>query len=140
MFKDVSTLTVLFDRRRSHSADVISKESKTRIDRLHDLEVIYREEIDRQVQRISGRDTRTLDMTIRFSFISSECFDAMQFSDCLIYLLRKKIEQEEIGAENAFTRLFDKYFLSDLDPHTRSLGFKKIYEFDKKFNFFQSRA
>jgi len=61
-------------------------------------------------------------------------------SDCLTYLVRKKVEQEQTGVENAFTRLFDKHLLDDLDPHTRATGFKAIYAFSKKFNFFESTA
>lgn len=137
MFKDVSTLTILFDRRRSHNADIFSKKD-IRIDRLNDLEEIYKEEIKKQITKISGKNSKTTELTIRFSFVSSECFDAMQFSDCFLYIIRKKIEQEEGGIENEFTRIFDKYFLDDLEPHTRSVGFKSIYEFSKKFNFFES--
>lgn len=138
MFKDVSTLTVLFDRRRSHSADVVTKETGVQIERLHDLEETYKNEITDQVGKLSGKNPRTTELTVRFSFVSSECFDAMQLSDCFLYLLRHKIENEKIGGENIFTRLFDKHFLNDLDQHTRKLGFKKIYEYDKKFNFFES--
>lgn len=140
MFRDVSTLTVLFDRRRSHSADIVTKGKDTQIERFHDLETIYREEIGKQVSKISEKDIKSNELTIRFSFLSSECFDAMQFSDCLLYLIRQKIGQESGGVENAYTKLFDKYFLDDLSSHTRSLGFRKIYEFDKKFNFFESTA
>ncbi len=140
MFKDVSTLTVLFDRRRSHTADVVARDGGgAQIDRLHDLENIYKAEIANQISHIAGRNTATNDLTVRFSFLSSECFDAMQFSDCFLYLLRQKIEQETSGVANDFTALFDKYFMDNLDQHTRDIGFRKIYEFDKKLNFFESR-
>lgn len=138
MFNDVSTLSILFDRRRSHTADLISKNKSIQIRRLHNLEEIYKKEIEDQITKISGKNTKTTELTIRFSFISSECFDAMQFCDCFLYLIRRKIDQENNQIENAFTKLFDKNFLDDLDEHTKSLGFKKIYEYDKKFNFFES--
>lgn len=138
MFKDVSTITVLFDRRRSHSASVIAKNDGLKIRRINDLEKIYKMEIAEQISKISGKNYKTMELTVRFSFLSSECFDALQFSDCFLYLIRHKIEQEQNNTENNFTKLFDKYFLDDLDPHTKSIGFKKIYEYDKKFNFFES--
>ena len=139
MFSNVSTLTVLFDRRRSHSAEIVSRGPQLNdINRLNDLELIYIEEIKQQIEKISKKNPRTHEFTVRFSFLSSECFDAMQFTDCMLYLVRQKIEQEKHGLKNVYTEMFDKHFLSDLDPHTRSLGFKKIYEFDKKFNFFES--
>lgn len=140
MFNKVKTLFVFFDGRRSHSTNLVSRGDNVEISRLNELEGLYKEEIGEQIRRITGRDFRTNNFTIRFSFLSSECFDGMQFSDCVLYLLRHKIEQTESGYENVFTKLFDKHFLDDLDPHTKALGFKKIYEFDKKFNFFESNA
>jgi len=137
MFKNVSTVTVLFDRRRSHNADIFSKE-EIQIDRLNDLEEIYKEEISKQISKISGKNNKTTELTIRFSFVSSECFDGMQFSDCMLYLIRQKIQQEQGSPENEFTKIFDKHFLNDRNPQLRSLSFRKIYEFDKKFNFFES--
>lgn len=138
MFKNVSTLTVLFDRRRSHVADIIVKNDLNNIERFNELDEIYKTEIENQIQKISGKNTKTTELTVRFSFVSSECFDAMQFCDCLLYLVRKKIEQENEGDENTFTKMFDKYFLNDLNKHTKNLSFKKIYEYSKKFNFFES--
>lgn len=138
MFKDVATITVLFDRRRSHSASIVTKNRKSEIERINDLEEVYKGEIAQQITKISGKNSKTTELTVRFSFLSSECFDALQFSDCLLYLIRHKIEQEQDNVENNFTKLFDKHFLNDLDPHTKSIGFKKIYEYDKKFNFFES--
>lgn len=140
MFKDVSTLTILFDRRRSHFADIVFKDSNQglQIRRLNDLEKIYKKEIEDQISRISSRNTKTTDLTIRFSFLSSECFDAMQLCDCLLYLVRKKIEQEAGATEDPFTKLFDKYFLDNLGNDTKLLSFKEIYQYDKKFNFFES--
>jgi len=140
MFKDVSTLTVLFDRRRTHEAQIAQRGDGVQINRIHELENVYKEEIANQIRRISGKDANGDGFTVRFSFLSSECFDGMQFSDCLLYLARKKIEQDIGGEANSFTEIFDKHFLSDLDEHTRTIGFRKIYEFDKKFNFFESRA
>ena len=138
IFSDVKTLTVIFDRRRSHCADVISKEDSKQIDRLNELEDIYKDEICKQISKITGKDPKTTDLTVRFSFVSSECFDGMQFSDCLLYLVRQKIINEKSGSLNVFTELFDKHFLNNLNPETKRIGFKKIYEYDKKFNFFES--
>lgn len=140
MFKDVATLTILFDRRRAHIADVVTNDTGVQIDRINELELIYKDQICQQISRISGKNPLTNQLTVRFSFVSSECFDAMQLSDGLIYLTRKKIEQEEGGTENSFTKLFDKYFLDDLDPHTRATGFRSIYAYSKKFNIFESNA
>ncbi len=140
IFNEVSTLNVLFDRRRSHSANIVSKSATSDISRINDLEEIYKNEISSQISKISGKSLKTNDLTVRFSFINSECFDGMQFSDCLLYLIRKKIEQEQNGQENVFTELFDIHFLNYLDPHTKALGFRKIYEFSKKFNFFESKT
>lgn len=140
MFKDISTLTVLFDRRRSHAARIVRNGAVVQIDRLHELEGIYKEEISNQIHRISGKNTNEENFTVRFSFLSSECFDAMQLSDCLLYLVRKKLEQETTGESNIYTEMFDTHFLNDLDEHTKSIGFKKIYEFDKKLNFFEAHS
>jgi len=138
MFKDVGTLTVFFDRRRSHIADIVSKDSKSSIiNRINELEDVYQEEINAQIKKIAEKDNSSLDFTTRFSFVSSACFDVMQLSDCLLYLTRKKLE-ESVSGPNVFTEIFDEYFLNNLNKHTRDLGFKKIYEFDKKFNFFES--
>ena len=138
MFSGVKTLTIIFDRRRSHCANVISKKDSKQIDRFNELEDIYKDEISKQISKITGKDPKTTDLTVRFSFVSSECFDGMQFSDCLLYLVRQKITNEIPGSVNIFTELFDKHFLSNLNPETERLGFKKIYEYDKKFNFFES--
>ena len=102
------------------------------------LEDIYKDEICKQISKITGKDPKTTDLTVRFSFVSSECFDGMQFSDCLLYLVRQKIINEKSGSLNVFTELFDKHFLNNLNPETKRIGFKKIYEYDKKFNFFES--
>ena len=97
MFKDVSTLTVLFDRRRSHRADVAANNAGVAIDRINELEQVYKEQICQQILRISGKDANASNFTVRFSFLSAECFDAMQLTDGILYLMRKKIEQEEGG-------------------------------------------
>ncbi len=134
MFKNIDSLIILFDRRRAHTVET-NEISLTRstIERLNNLESVYRGEIKNQLSRVTGRS----DIKVRFSFISSDCFDAMQFSDCFLYLVRKKLEQKE-NSSSQFTRLFDLHFLDDLDTHTRELGFKKIYEFAEKFNYFES--
>lgn len=138
MFKDVSTLTVLFDRRRAHMAEVVAREQGVEIERLNELEQVYKEQICQQILRISGKDAATTDFTVRFSFLSSECFDGMQLTDVMLYLVRKKIEQKETGAESVYTHLFDKYFLAG--PLTKDDDFRTAYVYDKKFNFFQSAA
>lgn len=140
MFKNVATLTVLFDRRRAHMAGVVTNDLGVQIDRINELESIYKDQICQQISNISGKNPLTNELTVRFSFLSSDCFDAMQLSDSLIYLMRKKIEQEQGGEENSFTRLFDKHFLNDLDPHTKDTGFRSIYAYSKKFNIFESNA
>ena len=139
MFKNVSTLTVLFERRRAHMAFLTANNDGVEVvERLNELEQVYREQICRQILRISGKDAATTSFTVRFSFLSAECFDGMQLADCLLYLVRKKVEQESTGTENAFTRLFDKHFLSD--PRTEGLSLGEAYGYNKKFNFFRSHA
>ena len=64
----------------------------------------------------------------------------MQLTDGILYLMRKKIEQEEGGTDNIFTQLFDKHFLADLSPSTQALSFREIYASSKKLNFFESTA
>ncbi len=135
MFGDVSTLFILFDNRQSHSADIIHKKQGKDIFRIHALETIYRDSIVKQIENRSKRNSKTTDLTVRFSFVSDECFDGIQFTDCLVYLIRQKLESVE---SNQFTKLFDKYFLDHKDKDVQELGFKKIYEYDKKFNFFES--
>lgn len=135
MFSNVGTLTVLFDRRRAHSASVVKKtQGGSLIERLNELEDIYSDEIKEQIKNISGKDSKEKDFTVRFSFLSSECFDGMQFTDCFLYLIRNKLENKK----NIFVEIFDTIFLSGLDQHTLNLGFEKIYEYDQKFNFFKS--
>lgn len=140
MFKNVSTLTVLFDGRRSHTAQITSDRRESIINRLNELENIYKEEIGKQIYKVSGKNYKTTSLSIRFSFISAECFDAMQFSDCFLYLLRHKILQEKSGMENIYTKLFDKYFMKNLPLEVKNLGFKKVYEFGQKLNIFESNA
>ena len=126
MFSDIWTVTILFDRRRSNIS--IGTENWHR--RINDLETVYIQAIKEQIERNSKRD----DIKVRFSFLTSNCFDGMQFADVMTYLIRNKI----LRKNNAFSDIFDQYFLSDLDENVQKLWFKKIYQDDKKFNFFES--
>lgn len=139
MFKNISTLRVLFDRRREHVADIVTKDQKTTIERLHELENVYKKAIGEQIENISSKNYKTNNFTIRFSFLASECFDLMQFSDSLLYLVRNKIEQDISGKSNIYTDLFDKHFINHLPKRTQNLGYRKIYNSDKKFNFFEQK-
>ncbi|MEX2181889.1 MAG: hypothetical protein WD771_07590 [Gemmatimonadaceae bacterium] len=140
MFKDVSTLTVMFEGRRAHTVRSGRIGMRTTLDRLNNLEAVYKDQITRQIARIAEKKPGTNQLTVRFSFLSAECFDAMQFADCVTYLIRKKLEQEQTGVDNAFTKLFDKHFLNHLDQHTKDTGFRSIYSYSKKFNVFESSA
>ncbi len=119
IFSDVHTLFVLFDRRGSNTED---------------LSNAYKKEITQQIEKQAKRNSKSNDLTVRFSFVSSECFDGIQFTDCFLYIIRQK----ELGEDNCFVDLFDKHFIYGLDNDIKEKGYKKIYEFDKKFNIFEA--
>lgn len=134
IFSNIGTLTVFFDGRRAHSASIISNglEKNEIIERFNKLESVYQEKISEQIKSVSRR--QDLDLTVRFSFLSSECFDALQLTDILLHMLRHKIENKQ----SIFAAIFDLYFLNDLEENVRALGFEKIYKEDMKFNYFRS--
>ena len=135
MFEDVQTLTILFDNRSDHIAEVISRDKHKNILRIPQLEDIYRKEITEQIEKQTRKSSKTNDLTVRFSFVSDECFDGIQFTDCFLYAIRQKLEGNQASP---LVRIFDKHFL-DLSEDVVNLGFQEIYKWDKKFNFFQIR-
>lgn len=135
-FRNVKTITILFDRRRSHEIRIDEGENTQMIaKRLNSLETVYKNEIKQEIRAITERET---DITLRFSFLAAECFDAMQFSDVMLYLIRHKLlAQMEIESENDFTKLFDKFFIDTIsDEDVREYSLMDIYQYDKKFNFY----
>jgi hypothetical protein len=134
MFEDVKTLIILFDNRGDHLAKITSKQGSRNISRIPQLEDIYRSEIIEQIEKQINKSSKTNDLTVRFSFVSDECFDGIQFTDCLLYAIRQKIEGNK---DSPLVEVFDKHFLN-LKDDVKDLGFQEIYKWDKKFNFFQA--
>lgn len=135
MFKDVKTVIILADNRGDYSAEIIPKDQGgNTISKIHQLEDIYLKEIVEQFEKQTGKSTKTNDLTVRFSFVSDECFDGVQFSDTLLYAIRQKLEGNN---EHHLAKVFDKHFLNT-DEDVKELGIKEIYKWDKKFNFFES--
>ena len=135
-FRSVRTITILFDRRRSHKIHIDEGENTQMIaQRLHSLETVYKNEIKQEIRAISERET---EITLRFSFLAAECFDGMQFSDVMLYLIRHKLlAQMEVESENEFTKLFDTFFIDTIsDEDVREYSLMDIYQYDKKFNFY----
>ncbi len=132
-FQGVKSVKVLFDRRRAHHIEVSQDDSQQIIlERLNSLENVYKKEIKEEIEKISGRD-----IALRFSFLSADCFDAMQLSDIMIYLIRHKIQaQYGIQDENIFTQLFDTHFINSLDEDIQQYSLMDIYQYDKKMNFY----
>lgn len=134
MFSEVGTLRVLFDRRRAHSVVIRSEEEFSILERLNELENTYKEEIQNQIKTNSGKDSSTSEFTVRFSFLSSDCFDALQFTDVLLYLIRQKLE----GNSNKFTDIFDECFLKKIPKDVQRMGIERVFAWDQKFNIFKS--
>lgn len=126
MFKDISTVFVLFDNREGNQSNSNPQEQG----RSH----IYRKEITRQIEKQARRDSKSNDLNVKFSFVSLECFDGIQFTDCLLYMIRSK----EMGKTNFFVELFDKYFIYGIESDVQRLGYKAVYQYEKKFNFFEA--
>lgn len=118
----------MFNRRRSHNVVY----NKTTSQRFNELENLYSQEIEKHIKAVAGKDSKSNTFTVRFSFLSSECFDALQLTDILLYLIRNKLERKD----NDFTKIFDEYFFS-YDDDIKALGFEEIYKLDQKFNFYQ---
>ena len=119
LLKDVGTVTYLFDRRRDEAGDTLGN--------------VYEESIKTQLRTISKKGNS---LTVRFSFISSNCFNCMQLTDVLLYMVKNRIEKElgnELpAAQNRLVELWESYFL---DENILEL---KDFEFDSKFNYFRS--
>ncbi len=133
LFSDVGTLTIFFDRRRAIS---ISSKTKRKGNQVHisNLEDLYQQAISEQIRTISGKNSKQNNFTIRLSFVNSACFDAMQLTDVMLYMVRQKLEQKN----TIFTEIFDDIFLNSFPNNVKNLGFEKIYNYEKKFNFFRS--
>ena len=132
MFKDVWTMTVLFDRRRSH----VATQENGNITRYNDLEKTYIDAIRKKINTVTNRD----DITVRFSFLSSDCFDAMQLTDIMIFILRLKIEGR---FDHPLFQIFS-YFISHyfnqrrVKIDIRNFNLQNFFGDDPKYNFFQS--
>lgn len=125
-------MTVLFDRRRSH----VATQENGNITRYNDLEKTYIDAIRKKINAITNRD----DITVRFSFLSSDCFDAMQLTDIMIFILRLKIEGR---FDHSLFQIFS-YFISHyfnqrrVKIDIRNFNLQNFFGDDPKYNFFQS--
>lgn len=131
MFSEVGTITALFDRRRAHEAH-ISPTTRSRyvIERMNSLEEVYEKKIKNQLCNLSGKSAD--DLTLRFSFLSSVCFDALQLCDCLLYISRARLLKERLNEDTIFSKIWDDFFLDDLHFEISD------YSDEPQYNFFES--
>jgi hypothetical protein len=119
LFKNVRTVKILFDNRDD--------------DKVSGTGAGYKEKICEQLALQSKRS----DITTRFSFVSSECFNCIQLSDILLYMSKLKIEEEEgIGLsekQKTILNIWKKYFTDQ-----RYINISD-YTYDEKFNYFLSK-
>lgn len=119
IFSNVGTVVFLFDKRRDEINGGLGSE--------------YKDQIKTQLR---SRSKRGDDITVRFSFVGSECFDAMQLTDVLLYMVKLRIDKE-FGKKlsNRQKNILKVWEDNFLDDNIREL---KNYEFDEKFNYFFS--
>ncbi|MFC1609159.1 hypothetical protein ACFL3M_03145 [Patescibacteria group bacterium] len=121
IFSNVGTVKFLFDRR---TGDIESG-----------LDSEYKKEIKEQLRNRSGRSD---DLTVRFSFLSSECFDLMQLCDVFLYAVKVRIEKENgipVSDNNkGLLKIWESNFLNN---QVRALS---DFKYDEKFNFFRSNS
>lgn len=119
MFSNVGTVTFLFDNRRDEGNNVLGSE--------------YKNEIKKQLRSVSHRAD---DLTVRFSFVNSGCFNAMQLADALLYMVKLRIDKENGETltirQQKILKLWEDNFL---DSNIKCLS---DYSFDEKFNYFFS--
>ncbi len=119
MFREIKTINIIFDRRRDYEWwwwEVVNW-----------LEEVYRSKITEQIKLITWKN-----ITIRFSFVNSRCFDAIQFTDIFLSLFRNKILEND----KFFTEIFDEFFINDLDDDVKILPLEQIFWEDSKLNYF----
>ena len=121
VFSNVGNIRFLFDRR--------SGDSGRRV-----LDNDYKTEIKKQIRKQSRRG---IDLTVRFSFVSAECFDLIQMTDILLYMIKLHIEDKngirELSPEQQkLLGTFRKYFFND------KIVSLSDYAWAEKFNFFKS--
>lgn len=119
IFSKVGTVRFLFDRRTGES--------------VRGLDSDYKKEIKRQLKKQSKRSD---DLTVRFSFISSECFDLMQMTDIFLYAVKLYLEDKYGSSisdkQKKLVEIFKDKFITE---KMKSLS---DYEYTKKINFFKS--
>ncbi len=120
LFKEVDSITAIMDRRSANSGFIFQEEDQNNISiaRMNDLEVIY----ENRIIKTLNHNSSSKNISLRFSFASSRCFDGLQLCDCLTYMVRKKfvseIQVEESDNKIEFLDLFDRFFL---DKNNKSL-------------------
>ena len=120
LFSQVGTVRFLFDRRTGDSS--------------RGLDSDYKDEIKKQLRKQSKRSD---DLTVRFSFVSSECFDLMQLTDIFLYMIKLHGENKispgciSVGQQKLVS-IFEKYFLNE------KMQKLSDYEYSEKVNFFIS--
>lgn len=131
LFQNVQTVTAIMDRRSATDGFITQHSDGTVTERrVNELETIYEEKMKNTLSSRSGRDN----ISLRFSFANTRCFDALQLCDCLTYMTRKRCMFEH-GLENDsddFLKLWNSNFLY---PHTKELT---DFVYDLKFNYFRS--
>jgi len=120
LFSQVGTVRFLFDRRTGDSS--------------RGLDSDYKEVIKNQLRKRSERDD---DLTVRFSFVSLECFDLMQLIDIFLYMVKLYREKRtfpgniSVGQQKLLD-IFEQYFLNE------KMQKLSDYEYSEKVNFFIS--
>lgn len=133
VFKDVAMVTTIMDRKSTATGHISRVEGDTvTLERVNELEAVYEERIQNTLRSRSGKSS----LGFHFSFANAKCFDALQLSDCLLYMARKQFLFEmgwELDAEeDPFLRLWQAKFL---DENVRRLN---DFRYDEKFNYFAS--
>lgn len=120
LFSQVGTVRFLFDRRTGDSS--------------RGLDSDYKDEIKNQLRKQSKRSD---DLTVRFSFVSLECFDLMQLTDILLYMVKLYREKRTASGnisvgQQKLLDIFERYFLNG------KMQKLSDYDFSEKVNFFIS--
>lgn len=134
MFSDVSTITAIMDRKATVTGHIVHTEGGVvGIERVSALEGIYEARMLAALIRQSKKSAGNL--SLRFSFANSRCFDGLQLCDCLTYMVRQRFLHETGLGDIAqdFLDLWNAEFLTSKMFCLNDFGF---YE---KFNYFKIR-
>lgn len=117
IFSKVRTVFFNFDRRRDESGDTLGR--------------IYEDEIKKQLCKIS----KNPDLTVRFSFVNSSCFNTLQLADILLYMVKLRMQKENgiilSKEKESILKIWEDYFLND------KIKELKDFAYDQKFNVFK---